>query len=360
MDAIDAVLVELGPESIQLLAHHSHALPTALRARLDALCTPGEHLQDAVDLLGSADRQLGEVLAEAATALLEKAAFPHSRVQAIGSHGQTIRHRPPDATTEWPFSLQIGDPNVLAARTGIPVVADFRRRDLASGGQGAPLVPPFHHAAFRDAECVRAIVNIGGISNITLLPKDGAVLGFDAGPGNRLMDAWIQRHLGRPFDADGSWAAAHEPHPELLAHLQTHPFLARQPPKSTGREDFHLDWVDSLLAQGPPIAAGRVQATLLEFSATAIASALIGLSPAVDEIYLCGGGACNEALVERLRHLLQPRPVATTAALGLAPEWVEGVAFAWLARETLLGRCGNLPSVTGATQAAVLGAIHQP
>ncbi len=374
LDAIDAVLVEIGPGAIQLRAQHDHPLPPALKADLAGLCNPTPEMGDTVELLGAADRQLGEVLAAAVSALLTRAAVPAAQVVAIGSHGQTVRHRPPcgasgyppcgahhyppRGTRHYPFTLQIGDPHVIAARTGIAVVADFRRRDLAVGGQGAPLVPAFHRAAFAHPERVRAIVNIGGIANLTLLPPGGEVLGFDTGPGNGLMDAWIQRHQGAGFDAGGSWAAAHRADADLLARLLAHPFLARQPPKSTGREEFHLGWVDDLLAAGPPVAPGRVQATLLELTAATIADAVCGLSPAVEEVYLCGGGAYNAALLKRLGELLHPRPVATTAALGLAPEWVEAVAFAWLARETLLGRPGNLPGVTGAAAAVVLGAIY--
>lgn len=366
LDAIDAVLVEIGPGTIQLRAQHDHPLPPALKADLAGLCNPSSGMGDTVDLLGEADRQLGEVLAEAVSALLTQAAVPAAQIVAIGSHGQTVRHRPPGGardyppggTRHYPFTLQIGDPHVIAARTGIAVVADFRRRDLAVGGQGAPLVPAFHRAAFGHPERVRAIVNIGGIANLTLLSPGGEVLGFDTGPGNGLMDAWIQRHRGAGFDAGGRWAAAHRADADLLARLLAHPFLACQPPKSTGREEFHLGWVDNLLAAGASVAPGRVQATLLELTAATSADAVCGLSPAVEEVYLCGGGAYNAALLKRLGELLHPRPVATTAALGLAPEWVEAVAFAWLARETLLGRPGNLPGVTGAATAVVLGAIY--
>jgi len=358
MDAVDAVLAEIGPATIRLVAHHSHPIPDPLRDDLIRLCTPGAQSCDLLDLLGAADRWFGELLADAVAALLARASFPAGSVVAIGSHGQTVRHRPPGGATPHPFSLQIGDPNVLAARTGIPVVADFRRRDLALGGQGAPLVPPFHQAAFAHPDRVRALVNVGGIANLTLLTPGGGVAGFDIGPGNGLMDAWIQRHRRLPFDDRGRWAASGEPDVALLARLQAHPFFSCPPPKSTGREDFHLAWLDRELARGDPLAPGTVQATLLELTATGIATAVEGLAPTVQELYLCGGGAYNAALLNRLRALLPQLVVDTTAALGLAPEWVEAVAFAWLARETLLGRPGNLPAVTGAAHATVLGALY--
>ncbi|MFZ5653827.1 MAG: anhydro-N-acetylmuramic acid kinase [Pseudomonadota bacterium] len=358
MDAVDAALLDLGPDRFRLVAHHSHPLPKPLRAVLARLSHPGALPEDAIDLLGAADRQLGEVFAEAALALLAQARIDAGAIRAIGSHGQTVRHRPPDGERPNPFSLQIGDPHVIAARTGIVTVADFRRRDLVVGGQGAPLVPPFHRAAFHAPHLGRAIINVGGIANLTLLAPDGTVSGCDIGPGNCLLDGWIQRHLGLAYDDGGSWAAAHAPHPELLQRLLRHPFLALPPPKSTGREAFHLDWLDDQLARGTPIPPGRVQATLLELTASAIAAAVRARRPAAAEVYLCGGGARNRALLERLRTLLRPLPVATTAALGLDPDWVEAAAFAWLARQTLLGQPGNLPAVTGASRPVVLGAIY--
>lgn len=358
MDAVDAALLDLEPDRFRLVAHHSHPLPAPLRATLARLCRPGALPEDAIDLLGAADRELGEVFADAALALLARAPVDPREVRAIGSHGQTVRHRPPDGERRHPFSLQIGDPHVIAARTGIVTVADFRRRDLAMGGQGAPLVPPFHRAAFHAPHLGRAIINVGGIANLTLLAPDGSVSGCDIGPGNCLLDGWIQRHQGLAYDDGGRWAAAHAPHPELLQRLLRHPFLALPSPKSTGREEFHLGWLDDQLAQGAALSPGRVQATLLELTASAIAAAVRAQHPAVAEVYVCGGGAHNSALLERLRALLRPLPVATTAGLGLDPDWVEAAAFAWLARQTLLGQPGNLPAVTGARCPVVLGAIH--
>lgn len=358
LDAVDAVLVEWPQAGFRVLAHHSEPIPDALRAELALLCQPGEISGDPVDRIGTADRQLGELYADAVAALLVAAGIPAHRIAAIGSHGQTIRHRPPDGAIGHPFTLQIGDPNCLAARTGIVTVADFRRRDIALGGQGAPLVPPFHAAAFRHPEIDRALVNVGGIANITLLPAVGETTGFDIGPGNCLLDAWIRRHLDRPYDDAGAWARAHAPDADLLHDLLQHPFFARKPPRSTGREDFNLAWLDGRLRAFAGLDPGVVQATLLALTATALARVLDGGT--VAEIYLCGGGARNRALLEDLARRLRPRRVATTAALGLDPQWVEAAAFAWLARETLNGRPGNLPSVTGAQRATVLGGIYLP
>lgn len=358
MDAVDAVLVEIGPAGFHLVAQHGHPIPELLGAYLSRLSAPGVQTCDVLDLLGEADSWFGELLAEAVAELLTRASFPSAKVIAIGSHGQTVRHRPPGASVDHPFSLQIGDPNVLAARTGITVVADFRRRDIAVGGQGAPLVPPFHRVAFAHPDRVRAVVNVGGIANLTLLAPDGAMVGFDIGPGNCLMDGWVRRHRNETFDDRGRWAASSQPDGQLLARLQAHPFFSCPPPKSTGREDFNLGWIDDELARAAPVSPERVQATLLELTATAIGWAVTQSSPAIEELYLCGGGAYNDALLRRLRELLHTVKVDTTARLGLPPEWVEAVAFAWLARETLLGRPGNLPAVTGATRPAVLGAIY--
>ncbi|MGE3296942.1 MAG: anhydro-N-acetylmuramic acid kinase [Porticoccaceae bacterium] len=357
LDAVDAVLVDLNENSHAVLAHHSQPIPDDLRAAIARLCHPGDIEGDPIDLIGRVDREMGELLADAVSALLAVADIPAERIAAIGSHGQTIRHRPPDGATAHPFTLQVGDPNCIAARTGITTVADFRRRDLALGGQGAPLVPPFHAAAFRHSDRDRAVVNLGGIANVTLLPARGEVSGFDVGPGNCLLDAWAKRHLDRPYDDGGAWAAGFTPDARLLQTLQQHPFFHRAPPKSTGREDFNLDWLDTQLRGFPALAPGVVQATLLALTATTLALALERY-PTVGEVYFCGGGARNRALLDDLSARLAPRTVATTAILGLDPQRVEATAFAWLARETLCGRPGNLPAVTGARRATVLGAIY--
>lgn len=357
LDAVDAVLVDLNEHRHDVLAHHSQPIPDDLRAAIARLCQPGDIEGDPIDQIGAVDREMGELLADAVAALLATAGMPADRIAAIGSHGQTIRHRPPDGATAHPFTLQIGDPNCIAARTGITTVADFRRRDMVLGGQGAPLVPPFHAAAFRHPDRDRAVVNLGGIANVTLLPSRGEVSGFDVGPGNCLLDAWVKRHLDRPYDDGGAWATAFTPDASLLQTLQQHPFFTREPPKSTGREDFNLGWLDAQLQAFPTLEPGVVQATLLALTSTTLTLALENYST-FTEAYFCGGGARNQALLDDLSVRLKPRTVATTAALGVDPQCVEATAFAWLARETLHGRPGNLPAVTGASRATVLGAIY--
>ncbi len=357
LDAVDAVLIDFTEHGHRVLAHHSKPIPDHLRAALARLCRPGGIEGDPIDQVGTADREMGELLADAAAGLLATAGMPADRIAAIGSHGQTIRHRPPDGTTTLPFTLQIGDPNCIAARTGITTVADFRRRDIVLGGQGAPLVPPFHAAAFRHRDVDRAVVNVGGIANITLLPARGTVSGFDVGPGNCLLDAWVKRHLDRPYDDAGAWAQAHDPDAKLLRILLQHSFFHRLPPKSTGREEFNLGWLDAQVQAFPALEPGVVQATLLALTSTTLTRTLERY-PTISEVYLCGGGARNSALLADLSARLAPRLVATTAALGIDPQWVEAAAFAWLARETLHGRPGNLPAVTGARRATVLGAIY--
>jgi anhydro-N-acetylmuramic acid kinase len=308
--------------------------------------------------MGQADRELGLAFGAAVNSLLQNAGIPHSAVRAIGSHGQTIRHRPPAPHQNHPFTLQVGDPSSIAQLTGIATVADFRRRDIAAGGQGAPLVPAFHRAVFNSNRC-RAIVNIGGIANITLLPTAGSVLGFDTGPGNTLMDSWITRHRGESYDRDGAWAAAGKVVPSLLTSLLNDPYFAAPAPKSTGREHFNLAWLDRHLAESTsPVSASDVQATLAELTAQSIARAIVALSPAPREVFVCGGGAYNSHLMVRLEALLHPRQLGNTAQLGIAPEWVEATAFAWLAQQTLAGKPGNEPAVTGAQSYCVLGAIY--
>lgn len=355
MDAVDAVLADFRAPFPQILGGVSLPIPADLRQAIVDLCQPGN---DGVDRLGGVDCKLGELFAAAALAVLAASHTSATQVRAIGSHGQTIRHRPP-GTVENPFTLQIGDPNRIASITGITTVADFRRRDLAEGGQGAPLVPAFHRDVFRHADLDRAVVNIGGIANITWLPASGDVLGFDTGPGNVLMDGWHQKHRGAPFDHQGRWASGATVDKELLARLESHPYFARCYPKTTGREDFHLSYLeDALKCCGREIEPQQIQATLLALTAHTIAAGIGSLPQPPDQIYLCGGGAYNTALVAALADLLRPAQVATTSALGVEPRWVEATAFAWLARQTLRGLSGNLPTVTGARKQTVLGGIY--
>ncbi len=351
LDGIDAALLRCG-DGISLEACHEHPIPAELKRRIHNLSHSGT---DEIERLGPLDRELGHCFADAALALLAKAGVAADRVRAIGSHGQTVRHRPPSGGHQPAFTLQIGDPNTIAEVTGIVTVADFRRRDIAAGGEGAPLVSAFHAAAFGAPDERRAIVNIGGIANVTLL-LDGEVSGFDTGPGNTLLDLWIGRHRGEAYDPLGSWAAEGEVREELLARLSAHPFISQPAPKSTGKEDFNLEWLDTQLTGLPEIAPQDVQATLAEFTASSICRSLA--SADLDAVYVCGGGAANTDLMRRLYRLLEPVKLGTTAELGCDPAWVEAAAFAWLAGRTLDGLAGNVTSVTGAAGERVLGAVY--
>ncbi|MFA7386524.1 MAG: anhydro-N-acetylmuramic acid kinase, partial [Thiohalobacteraceae bacterium] len=277
-------------------------------------------------------------------------------IRAIGSHGQTVRHRPDGPS---PFTLQIADPNIIAERSGITTVADFRRRDMAAGGQAAPLVPAFHAACFRNIEEDRAVLNLGGIANLTILPADPQhpITGFDTGPANVLMDGWIAGHNGKTFDADGAWAASGQTIPTLLKRFLSDSFLHAPPPKSTGRERFNANWLELQLGD-ESFAAVDVQATLADFTAQSVAAALKSWAPATRRLLVCGGGAHNGHLLSILRTLLTGVEIESTAAQGLDPDWVEAAAFAWMAKETLAGRPSNSPSVTGAHGATILGGVY--
>lgn len=355
VDGIDAAVVHFGPQP-ELRARHSLAIPNDLRAELLHLCGPGDN---EVDRLGQADVRIGRLFAQAVQELLAKAALAPRDIAAIGSHGQTIRHRPGQAAA---FSLQIGDPNVIAALTGIPVVADFRRKDLALGGQGAPLVPAFHHAMFRAAGTDRVIVNIGGIANLSVLSGgDSVVLGFDTGPGNTLLDGWCRKVLGAPMDRDGQLATQGHLKPELLAAMLRDPYFQQAPPKSTGPEYFSAAWLERHLAASGAIAAADVQATLVALSAQSIAQAIRSLKGMTQpDVFVCGGGAHNPALMRALADGLAGGSLKPTDALGIPADWVEAMAFAWLARQRMLGLPGNCPAVTGASRPAVLGGLWLP
>lgn len=356
LDAVDAVLVDFA-EGLRLVGTHSIPLPSDLRDRLIAICQSGP---DEIERMGRLDVEMGELFARAALGVLESSEQATTDVRAIGSHGQTIRHRPHGGPS---FTLQIGDPNVIAERTGMTVVADFRRRDMAAGGQGAPLVPAFHAAIFGHPERNRIILNLGGIANITVLPASaaGAVIGFDTGPANLLMDAWSMACRGLPYDAGGDWAASGDVDARLLDRLMMHPFLSLPAPKSTGREDFSLDWLRGLLGELPAsVLEADVQATLLELTAESVARAIDGLGLTAGDLFLCGGGARNTALFYRLSTRLPDWALASTSALSLAPSWVEATAFAWLARQRLTHRPGNMPAVTGASGERILGGVYVP
>lgn len=350
LDGVDGVLMEILPTARPTILAQAHA-PFTPQLHQDLLRLNATS-PDEIQLSALAANDLARLYAEVVSSLLSQAGFAPSRIAAIGCHGQTIRHRP-----DLGFTLQIGNPALLAELTGISVVSDFRSRDIAAGGQGAPLVPAFHQALFSAPDRHRVIVNIGGISNLTNLPAaQGEVGGFDCGPGNVFMDAWINRHLDQSYDADGAWARQGNVIPRLLDHCLRHPFMAAHPPKSTGRDTFHMEWLDSLILSED--APADVQATLLEFTARGIADAILAHCHDSTEIYLCGGGAHNKALHERLQQLLSPRHISTTQALGISVELVEAAAFAWLARQCLLHQPGNLPAVTGAVGPRVLGAIY--
>ncbi|MEY4587996.1 MAG: hypothetical protein RL497_72 [Pseudomonadota bacterium] len=353
VDAVDAVLVDFAAATPVLVCAHTQPIPQMLRAELVALFTPGDN---EIDRLGVAHRHLGVLYADAVAALLNKAGMNSQQVVAIGNHGQTIRHRP-RLGPQSAFTLQIGDHHSLAHSSGITVVADFRARDMVVGGQGAPLVPGFHQAVFASKTINRLVLNIGGIANLTYLPINGPCLGFDTGPGNALLDAWVFHQHQLPFDTDGQWAARGVVDGTLLAHLLAHPYLALPPPKSTGKEEFTLLWLLDVLARLPPLRPEDVQRTLLEFTAVSIADAIQAFCGGAEEIYVCGGGINNRLLGQRLEALL-PAPVYSTQRLGVAPQWVEAMAFAWLAKRCLDGLPGNVPSVTGAECAVVLGAVY--
>lgn len=357
LDGIDVVLANFEQCQPQLMAALTHPMPPAFQHQLMQLC---ESATTSLEQLGQADARFALLQSEAVRCLLKETGVSADCVRALGSHGQTLRHRP---DTDPPLSLQIGDPNILAEETGIDVIADFRRRDLAAGGQAAPLVPAFHAAHFRSREVDRLIVNIGGITNISLLPADanGPVTGFDTGPGNLLMDLQARRHLGAPFDRDGAWAAQGRVHPELLACLLADDYFKLEAPKSTGRELFNAHWLDERLKsleQDPRPA--DVQATLMEFTIESLAREVERLSPRPQALYVCGGGAHNTHLMKRLQERLDGQcSVGTTLELGMSPDWVEGMTFAWLARQFLAQKPGNLPSVTGARGYRILGG-HYP
>ena len=352
-DAVDLVVVDFSHRKTNLIGSYSLPLSSETRQQIHSLANPGNN---EIDRLGQLDGKLAEVFSRAIIQLLDKVSLKPQQITAIGSHGQTIRHRPP-GTQQTPFTLQIGDPNIIAERTNITTIADFRRRDMAAGGHGAPLVPAFHQAIFQSQAIDRAIVNIGGMANITWLPKSETVIGFDTGPGNVLMDAWILQHLGKAYDADGSWAASGQVDIELLKDLLSHDFFNQSPPKSTGRELFNLYWLTSTI-KNKILRPADVQATLLALTAHSIANEIKNLSNGDCETYICGGGAYNLHLMNELALLLPQIKVTTTEALGVAPQWVEAMAFAWLARQTMLRKTGNLSAVTGANREVILGGVY--
>jgi anhydro-N-acetylmuramic acid kinase len=364
IDGIDAALVEFSGNNCQLIAQYLQPLPPQLTAALHRLCQSGTN---EIDLLASIDKQLAVLFAQASLQLLSISGYSAAAITAIGSHGQTIRHHP-----ELGFTLQIGDPNILAAITNIDTVADFRRKDMALGGQGAPLVPAFHQAVFQHPQISRAVVNIGGLANVTFLPslqQSGTVIGYDTGPGNTLLDAWFKLHhvSGKSYDENGLWARSGTVIEELLTQLLKHDYFQLSPPKSTGRELFNLTWLQrylsaedqssSQLNSQPSYNPADVQRSLVRFTAISIANEIKQLMP-VGEVYICGGGAANPLLMQDIASQLSQYPVNTTAALGIDPDWVEAIAFAWLAKQHVHKQPGNIPAVTGASRPAILGSFY--
>ncbi len=351
LDGVDVVLAAIDRHMVAQQASYCHPFPPALRQRVLAICQ-GQPLT--LSQLGQLDTELGKLFAEAVVTLMRQQALEADDIVAIGCHGQTVWHEPGSFA---PNTLQIGDNNQIAAATGVTVVGDFRRRDMALGGQGAPLVPAFHQALLMDSSERRMVLNIGGIANLSLLIPGQPVRGFDTGPGNMLIDAWIWRHQGVSYDHNGTWAASGQVVPALLEQMLNDPWFALPPPKSTGREYFNPDWIGRQLQAFPALAPEDVQATLSELTALTIAQQ-IQLSNGCDRLLVCGGGGRNPLLMARLAAHLPGTEVTTTDAAGVSGDDMEALAFAWLAFRTLSGLPGNLPAVTGAREMSVLGAIY--
>jgi len=357
LDGVDAVLASFSDGAHQFIGAAFQSFPPDLRAHLMTLQASSDN---EIHLESLTATFLAQVYADAVRAALETTGVTASAIRAIGVHGQTIRHRP-----DCGYTRQTNNPAMLAELTGIDVIADFRSRDIAAGGQGAPLVPAFHQAAFGHAQQTRVIANIGGIGNISVLRPgpDGAVIGFDTGPGSMLLDTWIAEHSGRPYDEGGAWAASGKVHDGLLAAMLNEAFLSLPPPKSTGRDLFNREWLAVQLQSFPGLPAADVQATLTALTATSMAQAIARYAPEASTVYACGGGAFNSHLLQclqlRLRQLGHAAQVLTTAAFGMAPDHVEGLAFAWLAHRHVERQPGNIPAVTGARGLRILGA-HYP
>lgn len=365
LDGVDGVLAEIttghGRDTVRVLDHAARPLPTTLAVELLALNTPEG--RNELHRAALAANGLVRVYASVVDDLLRTTGVAREVVRAIGAHGQTVRHQPGpqhEGAGGTGYTLQLNNPALLVELTGITVVADFRSRDVAAGGQGAPLVPAFHQAVFGpEAGCddAVAVLNLGGMANLSLLRGD-TVGGFDCGPGNALLDAWCRLHQGQPYDTGGRWAASGQVDAALLRDLLDEPFFHQAPPKSTGRDLFHLDWLQARLERHPRLSPVDVQATLTELTVRACASDLLRHAPACQRLYVCGGGALNDTLMQGLRAQLPGVAVASTEAAGLPPLQVEAAAFAWLARKCLAGETGNLTRVTGARHARVLGAIY--
>lgn len=351
LDGVDVVLAAIDEHTVAQQASYCHPIPQDIKMAILGMCQ-GQAVT--LSALGQLDTRLGILFAEAVLTLLKETELGAQDITAIGCHGQTVWHEP---TGDAPCTLQIGDNNRVAALTGITTVGDFRRRDLAYGGQGAPLVPSFHHALLLHPVERRIVLNIGGIANLSLLVPGAPVRGYDTGPGNMLLDAWIWRHCAQPYDKDAALAMSGQVNPLLLRRMLTDPYFALRAPKSTGREYFNLGWLERMLAGLPSIASQDVQATLVELTAVSIAEQVM-LVGGCERLLVCGGGARNPLIMARLSALLPGIEVSTTDECGVSGDDMEALAFAWLASRTLSGLPGNLPSVTGASQETVLGAIY--
>lgn len=354
LDGVDGVLADFSPARPLVIGHACRPFPAELRAELMALNGSGAGELHRAALAGNA---LVRVYSEVVHDLLGIARCKPASVVAIGAHGQTVRHRPQEFDGTG-YTLQLNQPALLAELTGIDVVADFRSRDVAAGGQGAPLAPFFHQSLFARSSEAIGVLNIGGISNITLLRPDGSMLGFDCGPGNALMDNWCQQHTGKDYDSEGSWAAGGGVLPLLLERLRADSYFGRSPPKSTGRDLFNRAWLDAALAVCPSAAPQDVQATLTELTARACADDVLRHQPDLQRLIVCGGGAMNTHLMQRLASLLPGVSVESSAQSGLPPLQVEATAFAWLARKTVRREKLELQSTTGARGARLLGCIY--
>ncbi|MYD97733.1 MAG: anhydro-N-acetylmuramic acid kinase [Gammaproteobacteria bacterium] len=352
VDGLDVAVLEVSAGAPRIVAAETVPLPDSLATALSNLATPGSN---EIVRMGDADAALGVFIGETVAACLDRWGILRGDVRAIGCHGQTIRHHP-DATT--PFTVQIGDPNRIAEITGIDVVADLRRRDLAAGGEGAPLAPLFHEALFRDKVRHRVVVNVGGIANATMLPAAStSILGFDTGPGNALLDAWTRHCLSTPFDHDGTWSASGERQARLFDVLCADAFVGREPPKSTGKETYNLDYVIDA-CRGLDLEPADVQATLAEFTAWSIATSVRRWGPPGGDVVVCGGGRRNAHLMERLTTHLDGYDVMPCDDLDVDGDALEAAAFAWFAHHRLERRAGNAPAVTGASGPRVLGAVY--
>lgn len=354
LDGVDVVLVDFSAQQPILLASHNHEIPVVLKQELLATIHP--NWEGGLEDIGRLNQQLGTLFADSANTLIKNENLDRDSIRAIGNHGQTVWHQP---TGKHPFTMQLGDASIIAEKTGITIVADFRSRDIAASGQGAPLVPAFHSALLSHSTKKRVICNIGGIANITTLPNSNSkkvANGYDTGPGNGLIDAWISIHKDKSYDKNGVWGKSGKIKPDILDLLLKDDYFAKLPPKSTGKELFNIDWLnDTLGDQLNAEKAEDIQATLTELTAHSIAD---NVNTDCDELYLCGGGIHNDFLIERLQYHLPNLVIDSTASLGIDPDWMEAIAFAWLAKQTLEGNTSNLPEVTGAIGKRTLGAIY--